>query len=82
MSKHEINISLEQVPLECETQKKQVRVPARVTETLTTTVGEIAESQGISLKGKNAYVNGQPAKGDTVVGKDDTVRFTERPKSS
>lgn len=80
--KNEIIIKLEQVPTEGETQTKEVKVPARVSEVLMTTVGEIAESQGISLSGKNAYVNGKPAKVGTIVEKGDTVRFTERPKDS
>lgn len=74
-----ITVHLEQVPLQGETLTAQIEVPIAVA---STTVHIVAESQNLSLKGKNIYVNGQLADENTVVKAEDVVRFTERPRGS
>ncbi len=79
MPKETITVHLEQVPLEGDATKTEVSVPVA---SQTTTVALVAESQKISLKGKNVFVDDKPADKDTVVPEGAVVRFTERPRGS
>jgi ribosomal protein S17 len=79
MSPRKIKIHLEQVPLQGDTLKDEIDVPIAVE---STTIHIIAESQKLSLKHKNIFVNGQPADENSSVKEGDVVRFTERPRGS
>ena len=74
-----MKVTLIQVPLKGKTKTDEVEVPMTGT-----TVWQMAETLGLSLKNRNVSVNGIPGTIHTIVNPDSSVevRVTERPQGS